>query len=66
MFPQLLAKFAEDARLEQLTAEKRRLKTIEHRRQVQKLLEERQQQRHQEWEQLAKLETMREAEEKHR
>ncbi|XP_054280953.1 meiosis-specific nuclear structural protein 1-like isoform X2 [Macrosteles quadrilineatus] len=63
---QLLAKFADDTRIEQLTAEKRRLKTLEHRRQVQQLLEERQQRRRQEWEQLAKLEALRQAEEKHR
>lgn len=63
---QMLAKFADDARIEQLTVEKRRLKTLEHRRQVQQLLEERQQRRRQEWEQLAKLEALRQAEEKHR
>lgn len=61
-----MAQFAEEARLEQLTAEKRRIKILDHRRQVQQLLEDKHKQRIKEWEQLATLEKQREAEEKHR
>ncbi|KAI5088697.1 meiosis-specific nuclear structural protein 1 isoform X1 [Silurus meridionalis] len=40
---QMLAKFAEDDRIEQMNAQKRRLKQQEHKRAVQKLIEERRQ-----------------------
>lgn len=39
----MLAKFAEDDRIEQMNAQKRRLKQQEHKRAVEKLLEERRQ-----------------------
>ena len=38
---QMMAKFAEDDRIEQLTAQRRRMKQIEHRRAVERLIEER-------------------------
>lgn len=41
---QMMAKFAEDDRLEQMNAQKRRMKQLEHRRAVEKLIEERRQQ----------------------
>lgn len=41
----MLAKFAEDDRIEQMNAHKRRMKQLEHRRAVEKLIEERKQQR---------------------
>ena len=41
LFLQMLAKFAEDDRIEQMNAQKRRLKQAEHKRAVEKLLEER-------------------------
>lgn len=37
----MMTKFAEDDRLEQMNAQKRRMKQIEHRREVERLLEER-------------------------
>ncbi|KAM6426149.1 meiosis-specific nuclear structural protein 1 isoform 2-T2 [Liasis olivaceus] len=37
----MLAKFAEDDRIEQMNAQKRRMKQLEHRREVEKLIEER-------------------------
>ena len=40
----MMAKFAEDDRLEQMNAQKRRMKQLEHRRAVEKLIEERRQQ----------------------
>ena len=40
----MMAKFAEDDRLEQMSAQKRRMKQLEHRRAVEKLIEERRQQ----------------------
>lgn len=40
----MLAKFAEDDRIEQMNAQKRRMKQLEHRREVEKLIEERRQQ----------------------
>lgn len=36
-----MAKFAEDDRIEQLNAQKRRMKQLEHRREIERLLEER-------------------------
>ncbi|NXN34695.1 MNS1 protein, partial [Rhinoptilus africanus] len=41
---QMLAKFAEDDRIEQMNAQKRRMKQLEHRRAVEKLIEDRQKQ----------------------
>ena len=41
---QMMAKFAEDDRLEQMNAQKRRMKQLEHRRAVEKLIEERREQ----------------------
>ena len=41
---QMIAKFAEDDRLELMNAQKRRMKQLEHRRAVEKLIEERRQQ----------------------
>lgn len=41
----MLSKFAEDDRIEQMNAQRRRVKQLEHRRAVQKLIEERKQQR---------------------
>ncbi|XP_010074952.1 PREDICTED: meiosis-specific nuclear structural protein 1, partial [Pterocles gutturalis] len=41
---QMLAKFAEDDRIEQLNAQKRRMKQLEHRRAVEKLIEDRRKQ----------------------
>ncbi|NXT57095.1 MNS1 protein, partial [Pluvianellus socialis] len=41
---QMLAKFAEDDRIEQMNAQKRRMKQLEHRRAVEKFLEDRRQQ----------------------
>lgn len=40
----MMAKFAEDDRIEQMNAQKRRMKQLEHKRAVEKLLEERRQQ----------------------
>lgn len=40
----MLAKFAEDDRIEQMNAQKRRMKQLEHKRAVEKLLEDRRQQ----------------------
>lgn len=40
----LLAKFAEDDRIEQMNAQKRRMKQLEHRKEVEKLIEERRKQ----------------------
>jgi hypothetical protein len=58
-FSQLIKEFAESERLEQLTAEKRRLKILEYRRTVNDMLEERRQLREQE---LQKLQHMHELE----
>jgi len=41
---QMLAKFAEDDRVEQMNAQKRRMKQLEYRRAVDKLLEDRRKQ----------------------
>ena len=38
---QMMAKYAEDDRIEQLSAQKRRMKQLEHRRAVERLIEER-------------------------
>ena len=38
---QVLAKFAEDDRIEQMNAQKRRMKQLEHQRAVERMLEER-------------------------
>lgn len=40
----MLAKFAEDDRIEQMNAQKRRMKQLEHRKEVEKLIEERRKQ----------------------
>ena len=40
-FQQMMAKFAEDDRIEQMNAQKRRMKQQEHRRAVERLIEER-------------------------
>lgn len=40
----MMAKFAEDDRIEQMNGQKRRMKQLEHKRAVEKLLEERRQQ----------------------
>lgn len=40
----MLAKFAEDDRIEQMNAQKRRMKQLEHRREVEKLIQERRKQ----------------------
>lgn len=40
-FFQMMAKYAEDDRIEQLSAQKRRMKQLEHRRAVERLIEER-------------------------
>lgn len=37
----MIAKFAEDDRIEQMNAQKRRMKQLEHRRAVERLIEER-------------------------
>ena len=37
----MIAKFAEDDRIEQMNAQKRRMKQLEHRREVERLIEER-------------------------
>jgi hypothetical protein len=39
---EMMAKFAEDDRLEQLSAQKRRMKQLEHRKEVERLIKERQ------------------------
>ena len=41
----IMAKMAEDDRLEQMNAQKRRMKQLEHKREVEKLMEERRRQR---------------------
>jgi len=41
---QMLAKFAEDDRIEQMNAQKRRMKQLEHQRAVERMLEERRKQ----------------------
>ena len=41
---QMMAKFAEDDRIEQLNAQKRRMKQLEHRRAVERLIQERREQ----------------------
>ena len=41
---QMLEKFAQDDKIEQLNAQKRRMKQLEHKRQVEALLEERREQ----------------------
>ena len=40
----MLAKFAEDDRIERMNAQKRRMKQLEHKRAVEKLLDDRRQQ----------------------
>lgn len=40
----MLAKFAEDDRIEQMNAQKRRMRQLEHKRAVEKLIEERREQ----------------------
>lgn len=40
----MLAKFAEDDRIEQMNAHKRRMRQLEHKRAVEKLIEERREQ----------------------
>lgn len=40
----MMAKFAEDDRLEQMNAQKRRMKQLEHKREVEKLIEDRRRQ----------------------
>lgn len=40
-FFQMLEKFAEDDRIEQMNAQKRRMKQLEHKRAVEKLIEDR-------------------------
>nr|CAD7425916.1 unnamed protein product [Timema monikensis] len=62
----LLAKFAEDDRIEQLTAERRRLKVIEHRRAVERELEERRARRAEEMRKLIRLVELEKEEEKAR
>lgn len=37
----MMAKFAEDDRLEQMNAQKRRMKQLDHRREVERIIEER-------------------------
>jgi hypothetical protein len=54
-FLQLMKEFAESERLEQLTAEKRRLKILEYRRTVNDMLEERRHQREEELQQLQRM-----------
>lgn len=41
----MMAKFAEDDRIEQMNAQKRRMKQLEHKREVEKLIEEKRRQR---------------------
>ena len=41
---QMLEKFAEDDRIEQMNAQKRRMKQLEHKRAVEKLIEDRREQ----------------------
>lgn len=41
----MMAKFAEDDRIEQMNAQRRRMKQLEHRREVEKLIEDRRRQR---------------------
>ena len=41
LFDQMLEKFAEDDRIEQMNAQKRRMKQLEHKRAVERLIEER-------------------------
>lgn len=41
----MMAKFAEDDRIEQMNAQKRRMKQLEHKREVEKLIEDRRRQR---------------------
>ena len=41
---QMMAKFAEDDRIEQMNAQKRRMKQLEHRRAVERLIQERREQ----------------------
>lgn len=48
-----MAKFAEDDRIEQLSAQRRRMKQIEHRRAVERLIEDRRAQFQQQKVQLA-------------
>nr|CAD7418522.1 unnamed protein product [Timema poppensis] len=66
MDKELLAKFAEDDRIEQLTAERRRLKVIEHRRAVERELEERRARRAEEMRKLIRLAELEKEEEKAR
>ena len=41
IIPQMLTKFAEDDRIEQMNAQKRRMKQMEHKRAVERLIDER-------------------------
>lgn len=41
----MMAKFAEDDRIEQMNAQKRRMKQLEHKREVEKLMEDRRRRR---------------------
>jgi hypothetical protein len=63
---QLMKEFAESERLEQLTAEKRRLKILEYRRTVNDVLEERRQRREEELRQLQRMHELEMEEEKAR
>lgn len=65
-FSQLLKEFAESERLEQLTAEKRRLKVLEYRRTVNDMLEERRRHREEELQQLQHMHELEMEEEKAR
>lgn len=56
----MLAKFAEDDRIEQMNAQKRRMRQLEHKRAVEKLIDERREQFRRERE--AELEARREEE----
>lgn len=66
MWFQLLEKFAEDQRLEQLTAEKRKMKMLEYKTELQKLLEERHKRRLEEMHELIALEEVEKQEENNR
>jgi hypothetical protein len=66
LFFKLLKEYAESERLEQLTAEKRRLKILEYRQTVNDMLEERRQQRAEELQYLMCLHDLEVEEEKAR
>jgi uncharacterized membrane protein len=65
-FSKLLKEYAESERLEQLAAEKRRLKILEYRKTVNDMLEERRQRRAEELQYLMCLHDLEEEEEKAR